>query len=185
MNKKIILGLIGEMSAGKSTVTGYLKEKYGAVSFRFSDMLRDVLTRVHLETTRENMQTLSTILRKNFGEDLMSKVIAIDVGVANADFIITEGVRRPTDITYLRQVPGFHLVALSAAPRTRFERMTARRENPDDAIKTWEAFQAESQSEPEQKIKEIAAEAEFMVDNNGSLEFLHSQIDEIIKKLRG
>ena len=182
--QKLILGLIGEMASGKSTVTSYLKEKYGAVSFRFSDMLRDVLNRVHVETTRENMQTISTLLRQNFGEDLMSKVIALDVAEAAADFIITEGVRRPTDITYLRKVPGFHLVALTAEPRTRYERMTARRENPDDAIKTWEAFHAESQSEPEQKIKEIATEAEFVMDNNGSTESLFHQIDEIVQKLR-
>src|SRR3989338_2015109 len=109
---KMILGLVGEMAAGKSTVTQYLKEKYGAVTFRFSDMLRDVSKRLYLEETRGNMQLLSTVLRQNFGEDLMSKVLAKDVEKSPHPIIITEGVRRPTDITYLKELPGFHLIAL-------------------------------------------------------------------------
>jgi dephospho-CoA kinase len=39
MSQKIILGLVGEIASGKSTVTDYIKQKYGAVSFRFSDIL--------------------------------------------------------------------------------------------------------------------------------------------------
>lgn len=183
-DNKLIIGLVGEMAAGKTTVTDYLKENYGAVTFRFSDMLRDVLKRLHLEETRGNLQLLSTVLRQNFGEDLMSKVIAADVRESPHDFIITEGVRRPTDLTYLKELPGFHLIALLAAPRVRFERLTQRNENIDDQTKTWEQFQTEAQQESEQKIREIAEQAHFKVDNNGTKDDLFKQIDEIIRRIR-
>lgn len=177
---KIIIGLIGEMASGKSTITEYLKTKHSAVTFRFSTMLRDVLKRLHVEETRGNMQMLSTMLRQNFGEDLLSKVLAADVAESNNAVIITEGIRRPTDITYLKDLPGFVLIALSVAERTRFERLILRTENPDDQKKTWEQFQAEGKQESEQKIAELMREAAYTIDNNGSVDELFKQVDEIV-----
>ncbi len=181
---KIILGLVGEMASGKTTVTDYLKKNYGAVTFRFSDMLRDVLTRMHLELTRQNLQTISTILRQNFSEDIMSRVLAEDVKKSEAPLIITEGIRRPSDIVYLKAIPGFHLVALMADTKTRFERMTGRSENPDDRNKTWEEFEKESAAEPEQKIKELMQEAPDKINNNGGFQELYRQIGLLMKKLQ-
>ncbi len=177
------MGIVGENASGKTTITEYLKQKYGAVCFRFSGMLGDILARLYLDPTRANFQTLSTILRQNFSEDLMSKVIAMDVKNSTAGFIITEGVRRPTDVTYLKDTPGFHLIAVNSDEAVRFERVKTRREKPDDAHKTWEEFKKESEQESEQKIREIGQRAEFILDNNGAMEQLYAQLDEIIKKL--
>lgn len=182
--QKIILGIVGEIASGKSTVTEYLKTKHNAVTFRFSDMLRDVLKRLHVDNSRTNLQLLSTMLRQNFGEDLMSKVLAADVAESTQPLIITEGVRRPTDITYLKKLPGFALITLNADAKTRFERLTSRSENADDRSKTWEQFQTDAQQEPEQKIKEVAMSAQFVVDNNGTMEELFRQIDEIVSSLQ-
>lgn len=180
---KFVLGLVGEMSAGKTTATDYLKTKYKAVAFRFSDMLRDVLVRLHLPENRYNLQTLSTILRQNFSEDIMSKVLALDVEKSNHDLVITEGIRRPSDTIYLKNLENFYIIAIKANERVRYERLTKRAENPDDKNKTWEQFQKEGRQESEEKIKEMADQANFMVDNNGTIEELHKQIDEIILKI--
>lgn len=184
-SNKIIVGIVGEMASGKTTVTSYLKEKYGAVSFRFSDPLRDMLDRLYLEHSREHMQHLSTALRQVFGDDLLSKVIAHDVAHATDPLIITEGIRRPSDVTYLRELPGFHLLALRVDERVRFERIRVRSENPDDQTKTWEKFQAEGRQEAEQKIKDIAAQADDIIDNNGSMEQLFAQIERILVEIKG
>ena len=67
---KIILGLVGSLASGKETTKKYLAENYKAEDCKFSSILRDVLNRLTVPVSRENMQNLSTILRANFGENL-------------------------------------------------------------------------------------------------------------------
>lgn len=179
---KLIIGIIGENAVGKTTVTEYLKQKFNAVTFRFSDMLGDILKRLYLEPTRANFQTLSTILRQNFSEDIMSKVIAQDAKNSTADVIITEGVRRPSDVVDLKALPNFILIYIKTDEQIRFSRLSTRGEKPDDATKTYEQFQNDGKQEPEQQILAIAATANFTVDNNGTKEKLFQQLDEIVKK---
>jgi dephospho-CoA kinase len=179
---KLIIGIVGENAAGKTTATEYLKKKFNAVTFRFSDMLYDIAKRIYLEPNRANLQTLSTILRQNFGDDIMSKVIAADAKNATSDIIITEGVRRPSDVPYLKELSNFALIYIQADERVRFSRLANRGEKPDDATKTWEEFQKEGLQESEQQILAIAKTANYTVDNNNSLENTYRQLDEIVAK---
>ncbi len=181
-NNKLIIGLIGEIAAGKTTITKYLEEKHDVVSFRFSDMLSDMLDRIHVEKKRENLQSLSIFLREAYGEDFMSKVIALDVAKTDNPIIVVEGIRRPTDIIYLKKYPEFHLWAIDTEAQTRFERLTSRNEKPDDQKKTWEKFQKESTNESEAQITTVATQAEVHIDNNGSLEETFAQVEDLLKK---
>lgn len=181
---KTILGFTGQIASGKGTACKYLTEKHGAVSTRFSTMLRDVLDRIYMEQTRENMQDISLALRETFGDDLLASVIAKDVEKESADLIVIDGVRREPDIKYLKKLPGFHLIAISADQKIRYERITKRGENADDNSKTFEEFQADEQKEAEQHIKEVMETAEFTINNNGTLDELHEQIGDILKEVR-
>lgn len=178
----LILGITGHMAAGKTTVTKYIQERHAGVSFRFSTMLRDCLKRIHVEETREHLQSLSTFLRSTYGEDIMSKVIAKDVAQATESIIVVEGIRRPSDVAYLKELDGFHLIGVSADLRTRYERIIQRNENPDDQEKTFEEFQQEQSHEADITIQDVMKNAEVVVDNNGDLEALYAQINDVIKK---
>lgn len=183
-SNKIILGFVGQIASGKGTVVRYLKNKHGASAYRFSSMLRDILSRLYLEINRENMQKISQILRKNFGEDTLAKVMAEDVKNDQNQIIAIDGIRRPDDVKYLKQIHGFVLVRITAAIETRYERLSRRGENADDLSKTFEQFKQDHHGEAELKIGEIAKQATEKIDNNGSLEDLYKQLDKLIPKLK-
>lgn len=181
-NNKIIIGLVGEIASGKGTTAKYLEEKYDASSHRFSTPLRDILDRAHIEVNRKNMQDLSRILRENFGQNLLAKVIAEDAKNDQHEIVVVDGIRRPADIEYLQKLPEFKLVYVTADMKTRFERIIKRGENADDLNKTFEQFQKDHEVETELEIPNIGATAEIKIDNNGRIEDLYGQIDKILKK---
>jgi dephospho-CoA kinase len=179
---KIILGLVGPIASGKGMACHYLKEIHDAKIFRFSTMLRDVLDRFYIEQSRENMQTLSSVLRQTFGEDLMAKTIANDVKNSASEIIVLDGVRRLGDIKYLLEMPEFHLVEINADQKIRYDRITSRGENTDDIKKTFADFQKDELQESELQIKSVAEKAQFHINNNGTEQELYNQIENIIKK---
>ena len=181
--KKLILAFTGHMASGKGTACNYFVENYGAVTVRFSNMLRDVLDRLYLEQNRDNLQKLSLSLRQDFGQDVMAKVIARDVEISDAPLIVVDGVRRPSDVIYLKKVPGFVLIAIAVPQAVRFERLKSRHENPDDERKTWEQFQREEKADAEILIPEIMKQADYTIDNGGDVGSLRMKLEELYKKL--
>ncbi|MDD5071755.1 MAG: AAA family ATPase [Patescibacteria group bacterium] len=177
---KIIIGLVGQIACGKGTVAEYLTKKYGAVSYRFSTPLRDVLDRLHLEITRENMQNISKALRQEFGDDLLAKVIAGDVKDETNNLMVIDGIRRLSDIRYLKNLPEFKLVKVETDSKIRYERLTARTENTDDTKKTYEQFLADEKQETELTIPEVMNQAQLTLTNNSTLEDLQQQVDNLI-----
>lgn len=177
---KVIIGLVGHIASGKTTITNYLKEKHNGSSYRFSTVLRDIADRLYIEQNRENLQHISQGLREYIDQNILSSVIANDVKADTGEFVIVDGVRRLSDIAYLQEIPGFKLVHVFADMDTRYKRLTARSENIDDTGKTLEAFKADHAREAEQEVDEVAATASIQIDNNGTLEELYVQLDRII-----
>lgn len=179
---KIILGFTGEMACGKGTAAKYVVQKYGAKSFRFSTILRDVLDRLCLEQSRANMQRISTILRQNFGDDLLAGAMAEDVKKDTADIIVIDGVRRRADTRYLKEIPEFKLAYIETDIKVCHDRIVKRGENSDDAAKTFDQFQRDHEGEADRQIKDLKKCADFLINNDGSLEYLYKQIDKIINE---
>ena len=180
MSKKIFV-FTGLLASGKGAAAKYLAEKYNASDFRFSSILRDLLKRLYLEDSLSNMQTLSAILRSNFSQDLLSKVIAQDADAANNAIVVIDGARRLTDIEHLQKLPGFTLVAIEVDEKIRYQRLVARNENPGDADKTFEQFLQDEKAEPEAEIPFLMERASIKLDNNGTLEDLYKQLDNLVK----
>jgi dephospho-CoA kinase len=181
---KIILGFVGQIASGKDASKKYLAEKYGAESCRFSTVLRDVLNRIGIENSRENMQKISTCLRQNFGEDLLANTITHDASNLQSDIVIVDGVRRMTDITHLKTLPNFFLVKIEASPEIRYERMKIRNENIGDADKSFTDFLKDHEAEADKEIPIVMSNAKYSLNNNGSFEELYEQLDTLILSLQ-
>ena len=178
---KIIIGLAGEMACGKGTAAKHVEEKYRASSYRFSSMLRDVLKRLYVEEKRENIQKLSTMLRQNFGEDLFAKVMAEDVNKDENEVIVIDGIRRLSDIEYLKKIPEFKFVYIDADMLNCYKRIIKRGENSDDNNKTFKEFEREHLQESELQINDLKNYADFVIDNDVDFNHLYEQIDKIIE----
>lgn len=184
MQNKIILGFVGDLASGKGTICQHLKNKYNVNSYRFSTMLRDILTRIYVDNSRENLQDLSTFLRGRYGQDIMSKVIAKDVQNDQNEIVAVEGIRRPTDITYLQELNGFHLIYITADPKIRWQRMVLRQENADDANKTFEQFLKDEQAEADMLIKDLGKQATYTIVNNGTIEQFYNEMKLVLDKIK-
>ncbi len=181
---KIIIGLVGEIASGKGTAAKYLQEKYDASTYRFSTPLRDVLNRLYIENDRHNLQRISLVLRTAYGQDLFAKIITEDVKKSTANLIIVDGIRRLEDIKYLKELPNFYLVYITADINLRYERITSRDENTDDGKKTFADFQKDHEAETELAIPQIGAAADFKIENSDGMEKFYSDIENIIKQIK-
>lgn len=180
---KHIIGIAGEMASGKDTVTKYLVDQYGAKQYRFSDPLRAILKIMHLEITRDNLTTISTHIREAFGQGILAHIIEREAGDSEGDIVVIDGVRRLSDIDLVKDKPNFTLWYTEADPKVRYERLHKRRENQDDSTLTFEQFLEDHSNETERFIPELKGHAEVVIENNGTLEELHSAVDKTLESL--
>jgi len=181
-NKKIIIALVGEFASGKGAVVDHLVKKHHASSFRYSSILRDLLGRLYLPVSRENIQNISAAIRQFFGDDIMAKVITEDVKNIKNNIVVVDGVRRTSDITYLRNLKGFKLIRVVANQKIRYDRLTARNENPGDKNKSYAQFLKDHENKSDADVPKVMTKADLEINNDGDLVDLHKQIDEIILK---
>ena len=183
--KKIILGLAGQIASGKDTIADYLVKKYHGEKISFSQPFRDIMQRIQIPINRINLSRLGNDLRRAFGKDFLSKVIAQDVINSRAKIITLPNIRLEEDLIHLKKIPGFYLVAVDADARTRFDRLKKRKQQyEDDKTKTWQQFQRDARLYTERHIRGIMEKAPYRLDNNGTFKELYSQIEDLIKKLK-
>lgn len=180
----LILGLVGSAGSGKGTVARYLKENYAASTHTFSASMRDVLRRILVQETRDNLITVSEVLRQAFGEDVFAHVIVKEVSESPADIVVVEGIRRHQDYETLSRIPHFVLVAIEVTPEVRFARMKARGQNTDEADMKWEDFQRISARTTEVSLLEVMRNAKEHLHNDGTPAELFAHVEALLKRLQ-
>src|SRR3989344_2822264 len=115
-----------------------------------------------------DLQTLSTALRKFFGEDLLERSVSAHIAssVSKSHIIIIEGIRRLVDIDMFmkdRSIP-FFLVYAEAASKVRYARHKFRNEKPGDDLLTYEEFLELGQQEAAQQILLLRSHADLIID---------------------
>ncbi len=176
MSKEVI-GIIGTIGSGKDVAGDYLAGKLNIPSFQISSPLKQICIDNGAEPTRENLIALGTKLASEYGDGYLAEYILERMP---KKAIIT-GMRQLGQIAVLKKSSNLKLIAIDADPMIRFNRVVNNGKLGE--ANTFEEFVAKEKAENSapnvQRLFECLELADCHVVNNGSLEELYIQLDQI------
>lgn len=176
---KFILALTGEKLGGKDTVAEYLVTKYGACHVRHSHILDDILRLLDMPISRRNEIDLGMGLRRVFGDGTLNAGLRKRVRESTSEIVVINGYRFQDELANVKEL-GARTVYITAPEATRYERFLKRQEKVDDARQTIEQFRQQEHEPTEIGIPSLGAQAEFRIENTGTLEELYAKIDDLL-----
>jgi len=179
---KIIIGLVGETGSGKDTVAHYLKRRYDVQLLRFSQPLKKTLDLFFNKSSKEDQSWLYSVFKERFGEDILHQGVRRYVEQHDG-IMCVNGMRMMKDLEFIRSFKHNYVIYVTADQKLRWERTVSRGEKSDDR-QSFEDFQKfESSSETEKDIPKIGAQADFIIKNDGSMDELLWQVDDVMKEI--
>jgi dephospho-CoA kinase len=184
MQKKIIIGIAGNIGAGKGTITEYLVEKYNAKKMRYSKILADILERLYLDYDRNNLNIIAEGLRNMFGKDILSKVLEKDIKEIEAEIVVFDGIRKKKELDYFKnKINNFFFIFVDAPFEVVAKRIISRQEKIDDQEQTAEKLRASQQQDSDKDVPNLKQYANFVIDNSGELKAAYEQVDKMMKEI--
>lgn len=178
----MIIALVSKIGAGKGTAADYLSGK-GFKILVFSDVLKEELEKQGKEINRENLQKLGSDLKQRFGNDILARKLSEKI--SSGDYIL-DGLRHPDELQFLREKYGkkLLLIGIVCDRKIRFERIKVRSTRGEKEL-MFEEFLKKDSTWTEIYIDELIKNSDIRIDNNGNVEKLYEQIDNILKTLGG
>jgi dCMP deaminase len=187
----MLIGITGLNSSGKDTAAEILEEK-GFIRKSLSDEIRrEMQVRGIPISDRDAIIRVANDLRTTQGAGVLAKRLLSNIDSSkNYSFV---SIRNPEEVRELKKQPNFFLVFLEVDAKTRFSRLQERAklgvEGWGKVPKTFAEFEAEQKKElsnPDsngQQLLAVQKMADFTLSNNGSVDELQKQIDELLDKL--
>ncbi|MCX8160305.1 MAG: AAA family ATPase [Candidatus Saccharicenans sp.] len=172
-----LIGLTGTNGAGKGEVANFLMKKgYGYVSL--SDVIREELRARGLEASRDQLIACGNELRERFGPDILARRAAARIQGPT----VIDSIRNAAEVSFLRSLGDFILVAVDAPIEVRFERTRKRGRN--ESASTLEEFRLKEEQEKStrdtgQQLEICLRLADLTIINDGSLEDLRKKLEEL------
>jgi dephospho-CoA kinase len=182
----MIIGITGTDGAGKGTVVEYLALKKGFAYYSARQLWVEEINRRGLEVKRENMRIVANDLRRQHGNDYLVTAYLKRLKEEKPENAIIESIRTTAEAETLKANGGI-LLAVDADQHLRYERIVGRASESDKV--TFEQFIAQEALEmndpdPNGMQKEAVMQmADYTIVNNGTLDELHAQIEEILSKI--
>jgi ferredoxin-NADP reductase/dephospho-CoA kinase len=182
----MIIGLTGRNASGKGVALEYLKSR-GFAAHSLSDVIREEVRRRGEPMSRDTLLAAGRELRTRHGNGVLAERILgrLEPG-QNA---VVDSFRHEDEVKAFRKAPDFHLLALRADARTRFERIRERKRENDP--QTYEAFvelegkEATRQAEGGQDLTATEALADHVLENDGTVAELHARLAALVSELLG
>lgn len=184
---KIVIGLVGPIASGKGTIAKILEEK-GYKFYSLSEGLKEEVQRRGLKVSRYNCNLVSNDMRQNLGADILAKMTAEIIERDNPQYAVIDAIRNPREINYLRQKFNARIIGVVADQKKRYK-MFFERGTFTEELKTWEQFkelddrEMAQVGEHKQQVKASLNLADFVIENNGTIEELSQKVENFISKL--
>ncbi len=180
----MIIGITGTNGAGKGAVVEYLTQK-GFKHYSAREFIVDEIKRRGLSVDRSSMREIANDLRQihrptYIGEQLYNRA------AAEGGNAIIESIRETAMAKFLKG-KGEYLLAVDADREIRYERTVLRGSETDKV--TFEQFCEQEDREMNataswnMNIAGVMKLSDFTLQNNGTLEELHAQIDKVLAKI--
>ena len=182
----IIIGITGTLGAGKGTIVDYLVEQKGFAHFSVRNFLLEKIRELGMPENRDSMFNLANEMRAEHGPSYVTDQLFNEAEKRGKNSII-ESIRTTGEIASLRNKGTFYLFAVDADPFVRYERIQLRKSETDSV--SFETFKQNEQRESVssdpgvQNLEACIEVADFVFQNNGTIEELYHQVDSVLKKL--
>lgn len=180
----IIIGITGTNGAGKGTIVEYLVNEKNFKHFSARAFLTEEIEKRGLENNRDNMVMVANDLREKNSPSFVADEL-FKMAEESGKNCIIESIRTPGEIESLRKKGRFILLAVDAEPRLRYQRVVQRSTSTDDI--SFEKFLSDEEREMtnndpnKQNLRKCIEMADFLIINDGTLEELNLQIEEILE----
>ncbi|MBD3388137.1 MAG: AAA family ATPase [Candidatus Altiarchaeales archaeon] len=176
---RLIVGLIGRIASGKSIVADHLVKEHGASYYRFSDVLRDMLLRLQMPNTRENLQNMGLALRRLFGDGILAEALKADIEEDGSGLIVVDGIRYQDEFDMVKDLGGV-ILHVTSPERVRYERVLKRATRGEAEI-SFEEFKRNEDKETERLIDELGENSDHTIENNGTIDGLKRQVEDFVR----
>lgn len=193
MEKNKLVCIAGLCGAGKSEVADrFIKAGYAYV--RFGQITLDEVKRRGLEPKEENEKPIREEFRKQHGMAAFAilNIPKFDEFLSQGKNVLGDGLYSWSEYKVLKEKYGDRLivVAVYASPKVRYERLTDRRSRyGDDPTMKYRSFSLEeAKARDYAEIENIEkggpiVMADFTIINEGTIEDLDKQVEEILNKI--
>lgn len=182
LKKKIILAIVGLPGSGKSEAANYFAAKKLPV-VQFGKVVNDYITRHNLEHTEANHKKHREFLRKQYGPEALAVLNEkkIQEALQRSLIIIIDGLRSWEEYLYLKKKFDkieIFILSLYADKETRYKRLRLRKHR--------NKLLGEKRDINEligTNMGSTIAYADFLIDNNGSLEDLKNKLEAVYRTI--
>lgn len=180
----MIIGIAGSFGAGKGAVVEYLKTK-GFTHYSSSGFITEEIVRRGMPVNRDSMIEVANDLRKTHGPAYIVESLYKRAEEVGGDAVI-ESLRAVREVEKIKELGGF-VLGVDADQHIRYERAFARGSEKDKVDFEYWKEQEKKESNPDDPTKQNIFGAlklsDVVIQNNGSFDDLHREVDIVLKKV--
>ena len=179
----MLIGLTGRYASGKTTVVQWFANR-GVQTMSCSDSIRRWLSEEGVEESRESLIEGGRELRRRGGAGILAEMLLDEL---SGDDAVIDSIRTPGEVEALRVRDDFVLIEILAVIDSRWQHSQERARPGDPSDRA--TFISQEKSEEValdaagQALVATAEMADLVLYNNGSIEELYSDLEELIERL--